>query len=89
MGSLLLCKATAPWVDRLHDYRRSAPDPATADVRGAADKAPTDEPVYSEASAVNAVEGAGKRRAREKGAPRLKSEELVAERLAESQDSVT
>jgi hypothetical protein len=63
--------------------------PATADVRRAADKAPTDEPVYSEASAVDAVEEAGNKEGTREGSAEAESEELVAERLAESQDSVT
>jgi hypothetical protein len=64
-------------------------DPVTPDAQRAVDKSPTDEPIHSEASAAEEVEEAGNEENDRKGLTGAEGEELVAERLAESQDSVT
>jgi hypothetical protein len=54
-----------------------------------ADKSPTDETLYSEASAAEEVEDARTKEKGQKGHIEAEGEELRTERLAESQDSVT
>lgn len=57
--------------------------------RGAVGKPPMNEAIYSEASAAEEVEGGCKKENERQGNTEAEGQELEAERLAESQDSVT
>jgi hypothetical protein len=61
----------------------------TPDAQRAVHKSPTDEPPYSEASTAEEVEESRTKEDNRIGNTEAEDEEYVAERLAESQDSVT
>jgi hypothetical protein len=63
--------------------------PIAPEVREGARRPPADPPLYSEASSAEDAQGPGRKRGDRKGKAKAEAEELIAEEIAESQDSAT